>query len=339
MGIAAVSRHPLGARRHTSDHGTRRSLRSSVTATVADVGVPGAASSQAGSRVRVRGNRAASARSATSARSVAASPASSASEHAPDRGLQLAVPAVDDTAAHQDQILAPRVRAIEIDQLGLALTARLPARVGRLVADGHLVALHGESERLHAVREQRRRAPPSLHAVGAAATPQLDLERPPTGSRRGPEPGHQKLRRAVARGRPAMELRDAVVGDRREPRDVPIAAAPVYPHGATRRRAGQREHPDGERSCPGARAEAVHAEARAAPGRHEGVEPLLDERGRGEGLPGPEVLDDLVVGQREQRREGGVQVRGGRLARRGEDASQLLDARQPVSRTAVGGRA
>ena len=46
MGIAAVSRHPFGARRHTSDHGTRRPLRSSVTATVADVGVPGAASSQ-----------------------------------------------------------------------------------------------------------------------------------------------------------------------------------------------------------------------------------------------------------------------------------------------------
>ena len=55
MGIAEVSRHPLDARRHTSDQGTRRPLRSSVTATVADVGVPCPASSQAGSRVKVRG--------------------------------------------------------------------------------------------------------------------------------------------------------------------------------------------------------------------------------------------------------------------------------------------
>src|SRR6185369_16962782 len=103
-------------------------------------------------------------------------------EHAPDRGLELAVPGVDDTAAHQDQLLAPHGRAIEIDQLGLSLTARLPTRVGRLVADGHPVTLHGESERLHAIREQRRRAPPSLHTVATPATPQLDLERPPTGS-------------------------------------------------------------------------------------------------------------------------------------------------------------
>ena len=124
MGIAAVSRHPVRRAspderpRHAAtaplfgdgDRGRRRRSRQGLVA--------GRLTSQRARqprRERTVGHQRTKRRRVTGVER---------DEHPSDRGLKVAVPAVDDTAADQNQILAPHVGPIEIDQLGLSLAAR-----------------------------------------------------------------------------------------------------------------------------------------------------------------------------------------------------------------------
>ena len=270
MGVAAVSAPPGGARRHVSDQGTRRPLRSSVAATVA-----GRRRSPPGPRrtpargSEARGNRAAARGRAPARPSVArVAGGEGARSTRPTAACSSRCQPFDDLPARPRR--ASRGRRADRDRPARSAPrspASIPGSAPR--SGGDPVAPHA---RIRAPAGRPETAPAVLHRRSTPSRPprrhsSISSGRPPRSAAR-PEPRRDELRRAVTRrpasdgasGAPSCVIAASSATRRRRVRPYTRTRAATAPA------PGRLNTPTVNGSGLAARAEAVHAKARAAPG-------------------------------------------------------------------------
>src|SRR5262249_29527229 len=207
-------------------------------------------------------------------------------EEARGRALQVAMPAVEDLAAHEGE-RAARIGAIAILLLRLYVAAWLPAGITKRAAQHD--AVHGDFQVRdpHASGEARA-ARPLGRARPVPHAPEPEAELPALRPRLA-GPGEEELDAGASRARPSIDLGHTAVGPGLEERDLAVAPAVEtdgvpYPFGRETKTAEEQ-----------AVAECLYAQRGAAPRIAEGIQPLPDELGGGIRAARAEAVEALAV--------------------------------------------